>query len=99
MPAPIVRILKSRSMLSILTSMHLPPFLSVCDIRSILKVVVGGYKRGLALLCKYEIQPKHEDLLRSLPNDFLGPRGPLVEPSMFRPVPSATIFPEFIDEL
>ena len=33
---------------------------------------------------------------------FLGPRGPLVEPSIFpsRPVhPSATIFPEFIDEL
>ena len=31
---------------------------------------------------------------------FLGPRGPLVEPSMFRPVhPPATIFPEFIDEL
>ena len=33
---------------------------------------------------------------------FLGPRGPLVEPSMSpsRPVhPSATIFPEFIDEL
>ena len=33
---------------------------------------------------------------------FLGPRGPLVEPSMSPsrpPVPSATIFPEFIDEL
>ena len=34
---------------------------------------------------------------------FLGPRGPLVEPSMFRPVhPStrpATIFPEFIGVL
>ena len=27
---------------------------------------------------------------------FLGPRGPLVEPSNFPPVPSATIFPEFI---
>ena len=27
---------------------------------------------------------------------FLGPRGPLVEPSIFPPVPSATIFPEFI---
>ena len=29
---------------------------------------------------------------------FLGPRGPLVEPSM-SVHPSATIFPEFIDEL
>ena len=30
---------------------------------------------------------------------FLGPRGPLVEPSISPPVPSATIFPEFRDEL
>ena len=32
---------------------------------------------------------------------FLGPRGPLVEPSILHPSvrPPATIFPEFIDEL
>ena len=30
---------------------------------------------------------------------FLGPRGPLTEPSISSPVSHATIFPEFIDEL
>ena len=32
-------------------------------------------------------------------DNFLGPRRPLVEPSISPPVPSATIFPELIDEL
>ena len=40
-----------------------------------------------------------EMFARSKIPHFLGPRGPLVEPSMSPVHPSATIFPEFIDEL
>ena len=42
----------------------------------------------------------HSLFLRTYCN-FLGPRGPLIEPSPVRPSvhPSATIFPKFIDEL